>query len=64
MFPTGTVAACNGKARLHITFTGILNDQMAGFYRAKYTDKASGEVKVSCHHTDGSHRCQKSVPMF
>jgi puromycin-sensitive aminopeptidase len=26
-----------GEAALHIVFTGILNDQMAGFYRTKYS---------------------------
>ncbi|SCV05555.1 LANO_0H10066g1_1 [Lachancea nothofagi CBS 11611] len=32
-------------ATLKLTFTGILNDNMAGFYRAKYTDKKTGETK-------------------
>lgn len=25
-----------GHAKLHVTFVGQLNDQMAGFYRTKY----------------------------
>ena len=28
---------CAGKATLSYTFTGLLNDQMRGFYRSKYT---------------------------
>lgn len=33
------------KAVLEIDFTGVLNDNMAGFYRAKYDDKVTGETK-------------------
>ena len=43
-FPQGTFAA-KDKAALQIKFTGILNDNMAGFYRAKYEDKLTGETK-------------------
>lgn len=32
------------KAQLHIKFTGILNDNLAGFYRSSYKNKA-GETK-------------------
>ena len=31
--------------KLTIKFTGSLNDSMAGFYRAKYQDKVTGEIK-------------------
>lgn len=44
-FPKGTMAKLAGSATLEIKFTGILNDQMAGFYRAKYVDKLTGETK-------------------
>jgi aminopeptidase N len=27
-----------GAGRLHLEYKGVLNDQMAGFYRSKYTD--------------------------
>ncbi|CAB4254943.1 metallo-aminopeptidase [Maudiozyma barnettii] len=43
-FPKGTFAT-KEKATLEIKFTGILNDNMAGFYRAKYEDKLTGETK-------------------
>ncbi|SCV99492.1 LAFE_0A04346g1_1 [Lachancea fermentati] len=41
-FPAGTL---KGQVTLELEFTGRLNDNMAGFYRAKYTDKLSGETK-------------------
>ncbi|KAK3094275.1 Aminopeptidase 2 mitochondrial, partial [Teratosphaeriaceae sp. CCFEE 6253] len=31
------------KAKLHLKFTGILNDNMAGFYRSSYKDEAGNE---------------------
>jgi len=34
----------NGKSLLKMTFNGILNDSMAGFYRSAYTDE-NGEKK-------------------
>lgn len=33
------------KVTLDIKYTGELNDQLAGFYRAKYEDKLTGETK-------------------
>ena len=44
-FPKGTMSSFKGNAFLDIKFTGILNDNMAGFYRAKYEDKLTGETK-------------------
>ena len=35
-----------GTGKLHITYTGILNDKLKGFYRSKYTHP-SGEVRYS-----------------
>ena len=64
VFPPGTVAACNGKAKLHITFTGILNDQMAGFYRAKYTDKASGELRYLATTQMAATDARRAFPCF
>ncbi|AET39755.1 M1 family metallopeptidase Ecym_4738 [Eremothecium cymbalariae DBVPG len=34
-----------GNVRLELKFSGHLNDNMAGFYRAKYEDKLTGETK-------------------
>lgn len=44
-FPKGTLAAAKGTIDLEIDFTGQLNENMAGFYRAKYQDKATGETR-------------------
>ena len=35
-----------GHGKLHITYNGILNDKLKGFYRSKYTHP-SGEVRYS-----------------
>ena len=32
-----------GKASLHVTFNGVLNDQLRGFYRSQYTDQEGRE---------------------
>lgn len=42
LFPEGTL---KDEVTLAIKFTGVLNDNMAGFYRAKYTDKKTGKTK-------------------
>ena len=34
-----------GEHDLKITYKGILNDELAGFYRTKEVDSATGEVK-------------------
>lgn len=39
------VLSSSDKVVLEIDFTGVLNDNMAGFYRAKYEDKLTGETK-------------------
>lgn len=39
------VLSADKKVTLEIDFTGTLNDNMAGFYRAKYEDKATGKTK-------------------
>ena len=40
----GQAIAAGSDAQLKLTFTGILNDNMAGFYRSSYKDK-NGETK-------------------
>lgn len=43
-FPDGVLRNLE-YAKLSILFKGTLNSNMAGFYRAKYTDKLTGETK-------------------
>ncbi|SCU87998.1 LADA_0E07536g1_1 [Lachancea dasiensis] len=43
-FPKGLLKD-KKTATLELSFTGTLNDNMAGFYRAKYTDRLTGETK-------------------
>jgi hypothetical protein len=49
-FPTKVIPFQNlfqpGHGRLSLTFTGILNDKMKGFYRSKYTSP-DGEERYS-----------------
>ncbi|CCF58309.1 hypothetical protein KAFR_0E01550 [Kazachstania africana CBS 2517] len=46
VFPKGTFASHSEEVvTLDIDYTGELNDNMAGFYRAKYEDKKTGETK-------------------
>mgnify|MGYP000881511358 CR=1 FL=1 len=33
-------SSVSGKARLHLSFQGVINDQLRGLYRSKYTHKA------------------------
>lgn len=44
IFPKGVFEG-QSQVTLDLAFTGSLNDNMAGFYRAKYTDKATGATK-------------------
>jgi len=46
-----------GAIRLTIDFTGILNDQLVGFYRSTYTDDA-GEHVLACTQFEAPHARQ------
>ncbi|CCK68923.1 arginine/alanine aminopeptidase KNAG_0B04890 [Huiozyma naganishii CBS 8797] len=67
-FPKGTVLSCaasnGGKGVLEIVFRGILNDQMAGFYRAKYTDSVTGETKYLATTQMEATDARKAFPCF
>uniref|UniRef100_A0A1I8IMR1 Aminopeptidase n=1 Tax=Macrostomum lignano TaxID=282301 RepID=A0A1I8IMR1_9PLAT len=36
-----------GEGKLSMSFTGILNDRMKGFYRSKYTDSDGNEIRCA-----------------
>ena len=52
-----------GPATLHITFTGILNDKLHGFYRSTFTD-ASGEERVIATTQMESTDARRAFPCF
>ena len=64
VFPDGTFESLGPSAELKISFTGILNDQMAGFYRAKYTDKATGEMKYMATTQMEATDARRAFPCF
>lgn len=50
----------SGAGKLHIEYKGVLNDQMAGFYRSKYTDVEGNDqymVRDSVRPTSCMHAC-------
>ena len=42
-----------GKWRLHLDFTGVLNDQLRGFYRSDLPDDAGSESRAGHHAVRG-----------
>lgn len=71
------VKAAKDSTTLHIDFTGILNDKMAGFYRSSYIDVKSGEKKwlattqmgttqpvVYSLMVQRTHRCSTCIPLL
>ena len=70
-FPKGKIASLiegkNGDdatVTLDVKFKGILNDQMAGFYRAKYVDPKSGEVKYMATTQFEATDARRAFPCF
>lgn len=67
-FPKGTVASLATNEDVMITldikFKGILNDQMAGFYRAKYVDPKSGETKYMATTQFEATDARRAFPCF
>ncbi|CEP63784.1 arginine/alanine aminopeptidase LALA0_S09e02432g [Lachancea lanzarotensis] len=49
---------------LDLTFTGILNDNMAGFYRAKYIDKKTGATKYMATTQMEATDARRAFPCF
>jgi aminopeptidase 2 len=54
--------AAGSDAQLKLTFTGILNDNMAGFYRSSY--KVNGETKYIASTQMEPTDCRRAFPCF
>ncbi len=59
----GTGEFASGPARLEISFTGVLNDQLHGFYRSTYTDDA-GAVHTIATTQFESTDARRAFPCF
>ena len=53
----------SGDLRIEITFTGILNDRLRGFYRSTFTDDA-GNQRVIATSQMQSTDCRAAFPCF
>ena len=62
-FPKGYLASSN-LHRLTIAYKALLNSQMAGFYKAKYTDKATGETKYMATTQMEATDARRAFPCF
>ncbi|SCU86799.1 LAMI_0D03642g1_1 [Lachancea mirantina] len=60
-FPEGTM---KDTVTLELAFVGVLNDNMAGFYRAKYTDKKTGETKYMATTQMEATDARRAFPCF
>ena len=56
-------AAEPGSRTIAVTFTGILNDKLRGFYRSTYTDDAGTEHVVACSQMQATD-CRRAFPCF
>jgi Aminopeptidase N len=54
--------SAGSDAQLKLTFTGILNDNMAGFYRSSY--KVNGETKYIASTQMEPTDCRRAFPCF
>lgn len=51
------------KATLSLTFTGLLNDKMAGFYRSSYTDESGNTAYLATTQMEPTD-CRRAFPSF
>ncbi len=52
-----------GTAIIDISFTGILNDKLRGFYRSTYTDEQGTEHIIACSQMQATD-CRRAFPCF
>ncbi|KAH6561606.1 hypothetical protein BASA50_004477 [Batrachochytrium salamandrivorans] len=62
-FEFETALPAGAKATLHVAYTGIHNDQMAGFYRSSYTTK-EGEKKHLVVTQFEATDCRRALPSW
>ncbi|KAK0389115.1 hypothetical protein NLU13_2690 [Sarocladium strictum] len=62
-FTLGSTLSKGSKAKLEITFTGILNDKMAGFYRSTYT-REDGSQGIMAVTQMAAADCRRGFPCF
>ena len=59
----GTGEFASGPARLDISFTGVLNDQLHGFYRSTYTDDAGDTHTIATTQFESTD-ARRAFPCF
>ncbi len=59
----GTGEFASGPARLDISFTGVLNDQLHGFYRSSYTDDAGDTHTIATTQFESTD-ARRAFPCF
>ena len=59
----GTGEFASGPARLDISFTGVLNDQLRGFYRSTYTDDAGATHTIATTQFESTD-ARRAFPCF
>ena len=59
----GTGEFASGPARLEISFTGVLNDQLRGFYRSTYTDDAGATHTIATTQFESTD-ARRAFPCF
>jgi puromycin-sensitive aminopeptidase len=63
LFVTPTTALDTGRATLRITFTGILNDMLRGWYRSTYTDDEGVERVIATTQMQSTD-CRRAFPCW
>src|SRR5690606_19611139 len=56
-------AAAPGDWRLDLTFRGILNDKLVGFYRSTYTDESGQSRTLAVSQMESTH-ARRAFPCF
>lgn len=63
-FPAELFTSTDDVLRLNVNYNGILNDNMAGFYRSKYKDALTGEEKYMVSTQFEATDARRAFPCF